>query len=220
VAKGTQATTFANRFYRERASVMDLLRSETLLAGISERSPQCAAGGEDFGRAWFGPIRFGPRARATASKAGGQALQAGEQSGGRQTAMPAVCRWRTRMGEWRDQGAGSEANCSCKRCLSVILDTYPSFRASHHVKRSQNERARVRGFWRDDVLSMPREAIPCSHAILGWGFSVTVKDRPAEAPVESEHLLFPGSVVCHFDMKRRVPILLTTGVTSVLGFGK
>jgi hypothetical protein len=44
VAKGTQATTFANRFYRERASVMDLLRSETLLAGISERSPQCAAG--------------------------------------------------------------------------------------------------------------------------------------------------------------------------------
>jgi hypothetical protein len=40
---------------------------------------------------------------------------------------------------------------------------------------------------------MQREAVPCSHAVLGSGFSVTVKDRRTEAPVESEHLLFPGS---------------------------
>jgi transcription antitermination factor NusG len=45
--------------------------------------------------------------------------------------------------------------------------------------------------------------------------------RPrAETRVESEHLLFPGYVFCRFDVKKRLPILMTTGVISVLGFGK
>jgi hypothetical protein len=117
VAKGTQATTFANRFYRERASVMDLLRSETLLAGISERSLQCAAGrvkiSGELGSGLYAslPGRVPRQARRER-----QAWQAGEQSGGRQTAMPAVCRSRTRMGEWRDQGAGAVAgnNARCE----------------------------------------------------------------------------------------------------------
>jgi transcription antitermination factor NusG len=32
--------------------------------------------------------------------------------------------------------------------------------------------------------------------------------------------LFPGYVFCRFDVKKRLPILMTTGVISVLGFGK
>jgi len=40
--KGNQSDyPFANRFCGERASVVDLLRGETLLAGISERFLQC-----------------------------------------------------------------------------------------------------------------------------------------------------------------------------------
>jgi transcriptional antiterminator NusG len=35
-----------------------------------------------------------------------------------------------------------------------------------------------------------------------------------------EHPLFPGYVFCRFDLKKRLPILMTTGVISVLGFGK
>jgi transcription termination/antitermination protein NusG len=38
--------------------------------------------------------------------------------------------------------------------------------------------------------------------------------------VESEHPLFPGYVFCRFDAKKRLPILMTTGVISVLSFGK
>lgn len=37
---------------------------------------------------------------------------------------------------------------------------------------------------------------------------------------ESEHPLFPGYVFCRFDVKKRLPILMTTGVISVLAFGK
>jgi transcriptional antiterminator NusG len=37
---------------------------------------------------------------------------------------------------------------------------------------------------------------------------------------ESEYPLFPGYVFCRFDVKKRLPILMTTGVISVLGFGK
>jgi len=37
---------------------------------------------------------------------------------------------------------------------------------------------------------------------------------------EAEYPLFPGYVFCRFDVKKRLPILMTTGVISVLGFGK
>jgi transcriptional antiterminator NusG len=47
-----------------------------------------------------------------------------------------------------------------------------------------------------------------------------VRRRRADAIVESEHPLFPGYVFCRFDVKKRLPILMTTGVISVLGFGK
>jgi transcriptional antiterminator NusG len=44
--------------------------------------------------------------------------------------------------------------------------------------------------------------------------------RRAGALIESEHPLFPGYVFCRFDAKRRLPILMTTGVISVVGIGK
>lgn len=44
--------------------------------------------------------------------------------------------------------------------------------------------------------------------------------RKADVMVESEHSLFPGYVFCRFDFTKRLPILTTTGVISVLGFGK
>lgn len=47
-----------------------------------------------------------------------------------------------------------------------------------------------------------------------------LRHRRAETVVESEHPLFPGYVFCRFDVKKRLPILMTTGVISVLGFGK
>ena len=37
--------------------------------------------------------------------------------------------------------------------------------------------------------------------------------------VESERPLFPGYLFCRFDVKQRLPILITPGVVSVLGFG-
>jgi transcription antitermination factor NusG len=37
---------------------------------------------------------------------------------------------------------------------------------------------------------------------------------------QRETSLFPGYVFCRFDVKKRLPILMTTGVISVLGFGK
>ena|ERR1700733_2512162 len=45
------------------------------------------------------------------------------------------------------------------------------------------------------------------------------RSRP-EAQGQGEHPLFPGYVFCRFDAKKRLPILMTTGVMSVLGFGK
>jgi transcription termination/antitermination protein NusG len=45
------------------------------------------------------------------------------------------------------------------------------------------------------------------------------RNRP-DARGESEHTLFPGYVFCRFDVKKRLPILMTTGVISVLSFGK
>jgi transcription antitermination factor NusG len=44
--------------------------------------------------------------------------------------------------------------------------------------------------------------------------------RRADVFSESEHLLFPGYVFCRFDATKRLPILMTTGVISILGFGK
>jgi transcription termination/antitermination protein NusG len=47
-----------------------------------------------------------------------------------------------------------------------------------------------------------------------------VRRRRADSVVESEHPLFPGYVFCRFDAKKRLPILMTTGVISVVGFGR
>jgi transcription antitermination factor NusG len=38
--------------------------------------------------------------------------------------------------------------------------------------------------------------------------------------VESELPFFPGYVFCRFDVTKRLPILLTSGVVTVLSFGK
>lgn len=44
--------------------------------------------------------------------------------------------------------------------------------------------------------------------------------RADDAVVETQLPLFPGYVFCRFDAKRRLPILMSTGVVSVIGFGK
>jgi transcriptional antiterminator NusG len=46
-----------------------------------------------------------------------------------------------------------------------------------------------------------------------------VQRRP-DLPGVSERLLFPGYIFCRFDVKKRLPILMTSGVISVLGFGR
>ena len=43
--------------------------------------------------------------------------------------------------------------------------------------------------------------------------------RRFERAIESEYALFPGYVFCRFDAKKRLPILMTTGVVSIVGFG-
>lgn len=44
--------------------------------------------------------------------------------------------------------------------------------------------------------------------------------RADDVMVETELPLFPGYVFCRFESQKRLPILMTTGVVSVLGFGK
>jgi transcription antitermination factor NusG len=44
--------------------------------------------------------------------------------------------------------------------------------------------------------------------------------RRADVVAKSEHPLFAGYVFCRFDVKKRLPILMTTGVISVVGFGR
>jgi transcription antitermination factor NusG len=47
-----------------------------------------------------------------------------------------------------------------------------------------------------------------------------VRRRRAESVAESERALFPGYLFCRFDAKKRLPILMTTGVISVVGLGR
>ena len=46
-----------------------------------------------------------------------------------------------------------------------------------------------------------------------------VQRRRSERVIKSDHPLFPGYVFCCFDVKHRLPILITTGVVSIVGFG-
>lgn len=43
--------------------------------------------------------------------------------------------------------------------------------------------------------------------------------RWSDRTVETEQPLFPGYVFCRFDAKKRLPIITTPGVVSVVGFG-
>jgi transcription termination/antitermination protein NusG len=58
--------------------------------------------------------------------------------------------------------------------------------------------------------------------LRGKGYEpyLPVYHRRTDAVNKSEHPLFPGYVFCRFDVKKRLPILMTTGVISVLGFGR
>jgi transcriptional antiterminator NusG len=42
----------------------------------------------------------------------------------------------------------------------------------------------------------------------------------AHTRADSERALFPGYLFCRFDVKQRLPILMTTGVVSVVSFGR
>ena len=44
--------------------------------------------------------------------------------------------------------------------------------------------------------------------------------RSDNSMVKSERPLFPGYMFCRFDAKKRLPILMTTGVISVVSFGR
>jgi transcriptional antiterminator RfaH len=46
-----------------------------------------------------------------------------------------------------------------------------------------------------------------------------VRRRSAGRVRQSDQPLFPGYVFCRFNMKKRLPILVTPGVVSILGFG-
>src|SRR3954465_14129008 len=46
------------------------------------------------------------------------------------------------------------------------------------------------------------------------------KRRWSDRVAEIESPLFPGYVFCRFDVLKRLPILTTPGVVSVIGFGK
>lgn len=45
------------------------------------------------------------------------------------------------------------------------------------------------------------------------------RTRWSDRVVESDRPLFPGYVFCRFDAKKRMPVLKTPGVISVVGFG-
>jgi transcriptional antiterminator NusG len=46
-----------------------------------------------------------------------------------------------------------------------------------------------------------------------------IRRRRFERVIETDYPLFPGYVFCGFDVKNRLPVLITTGVVSIVGFG-
>ena len=64
-----------------------------------------------------------------------------------------------------------------------------------------------------------------SHALAGKGYDTYLpvyKDRRkwSDRVVQCDVPLFPGYLFCRFDAFRRLPILTTPGVLSIIGFGK
>ena len=43
--------------------------------------------------------------------------------------------------------------------------------------------------------------------------------RRPDAQDQADHPSFPGHVFCRLNVKKRLPVLMTTGVVSILGFG-
>ena len=87
-----------------------------------------------------------------------------------------------------------------------------------------NEVGGVRKFW-FALRVKPRCETLTASALDGKGFEQflplqTVRRRWSDRVKTSETPLFPGYVFCRFDPQKRLPILITPGVSSIIGFGK
>ena len=47
-----------------------------------------------------------------------------------------------------------------------------------------------------------------------------IRGRTGSGPLQSFRPLFPGYIFCRFDVRKRLPILMTSGIISVLGLGR
>ena len=74
-------------------------------------------------------------------------------------------------------------------------------------------RGRTMKTWRQWSWKARVTRLICRYILCGEGV-------PDNSMVKSERPLFPGYMFCRFDAKKRLPILMTTGVISVVSFGK